>query len=193
MRAASAFLLALILPVMGCIPPITPMERLQQSAHEVAAALRFSRTDIAAEYVATQAREAFLARHMVWSESTRVLDLELLGIYLRTSDEAESFLRVSWQREDGAIMHTTEISQKWKRETGSFRMVDEVYHRGDKGLFDMLPKKEEPKKAGDKAAAAGKDEPTAAPAATSDRGERSPDARERLPDVARVETRVIRD
>lgn len=188
MRAAFALTLALVLPVMGCIPPITPMERLQQSAHEVAAALRFSRTDIAAEYVATAARDAFFARHLVWSESTRVVDLELLGIYLRSPDEAESLLRVAWQREDGAILHTTEISQRWKRETGSFRMVDEVYHRGDKGLFDMLPKKDDAKGPGDKpetpGAAAANDE--APPAAAQDVA-RAPK------DVARTETRVIRE
>lgn len=146
MRAAFALAFALALPVLGCIAPITPMERLQQSANEVAAALRFGRTDIAAEYVASNARDAFVSRHMVWSEKTRVVDMELLGIFLRGEGEAEAILSVAWLREDGAMLHTTEISQRWKHEMGSFRMVDELYRRGDKALFEMLPKKEDAKK-----------------------------------------------
>lgn len=181
----TALVLALVLPVIGCIAPVTPMERLQQSANDVANALRFSRTDIAAEYVATTGRDAFLSRHGVWSEKTRVVDLELLGIFLRASDEAEAILSVSWLREDGAILHTTQISQRWKRDTGSFRIVDEVYRSGDKALFDMLPKKEDAKKAageGEGKDAAKKDEPTKDATAGVQAGPH-----------ARLESRVIRD
>ncbi|MEZ4294084.1 MAG: hypothetical protein R3B70_03835 [Polyangiaceae bacterium] len=142
-----ALLLAFALPMLACIAPITPMERLQQSAHDVAAALRFARTDVAADHVAPSARDAFFSRHAVWDRKTRVVDLELVGIYLRTSDEAEAILTVAWLREDGAMLHTTDISQRWKHEAGSFRMVDEEYKSGDKALFEMLPKKEPAKPA----------------------------------------------
>lgn len=146
MRIALPFAIVVAFAVAGCIAPITPMERLQQSANEVAAALRFDRTDLVAEYVAPAARDEFLARHAVWSEKTRVMDMELAGIFLRGSDVAEAMLVVSWLHEDGATLHTTVISQQWKQEGGGFRMVDEVYRKGDKSLFDMLPKKEAPKK-----------------------------------------------
>jgi hypothetical protein len=147
MRAAILLALSLsALSALGCIAPVTPMERLQQSANDVANALRFSRTDLAAEYVANSARDAFLSRHVVWNEKTRVVDLELLGIFLRSSDEAEAILSVSWLREDGAMLHTTQIAQKWKHEGGSFRMVDELFRSGDKALFEMLPKVEDAKK-----------------------------------------------
>lgn len=179
-----ALVLALVLPVVGCIAPVTPMERLQQSANDVANALRFSRTDIAADFVANGARDAFLSRHTLWSEKTRVVDLELLGIFLRTSDEAEAILSVSWLREDGAMLHTTQISQRWKHEGGSFRMVDELFRSGDKALFDMLPKKEDAKKATKEGEA--KD---AAP-----QGEPAKDASASATPTphARLETRVIR-
>lgn len=144
MRAALLF--AATLPLLGCIAPITPMERLQQSANDVASALRFGRTDLVAEYCAPKARDAFLERHAVWADKTRVVDLELSGIYLRSQNEAEAILEVAWLREDGATLHTTGISQRWKSEGGSYRIVDEVFRSGDKALFDMLPKKEEPKK-----------------------------------------------
>jgi hypothetical protein len=148
MRALLPFVFALA--AAGCIAPITPMERLQQSANEVAAALRFNRTDVAAEYCAAAAHDEFLVRHAVWGQKTRIVDLELSGIYLRASDEAESIIAISWLREDGAILHSTEIAQRWKRTNGSFRMVDEVFHGGDKALFDMLPKKQDPKKPADR-------------------------------------------
>ena len=90
-----ALVLAAALLTAGCIAPITPMERLQQSANEVASALRFNRTDLVAEYCAPKAREAFLARHAVWTDKTRVVDLELTGIYLRSSDEAEALIDVA--------------------------------------------------------------------------------------------------
>ena len=88
MRKALVF--AAILSVSGCIAPITPMERLQQSANDVASALRFDRTDLVAEYCAPKARDAFLERHAVWTDKTRIVDLELSGIYLRSQDEAEA-------------------------------------------------------------------------------------------------------
>lgn len=151
---------AALLSLSGCIAPITPMERLQQSANDVAGALRFGRTDLVAEYVASNAREAFLSRHAVWEDKTRVVDLELSGIYLRSSDEAEAVITVAWLRTDGAMLHTTHISQRWKHEGGTFRIVDEVFRGGDKALFDMLPKKEDTK-TGDvkKDAQASADEP----------------------------------
>lgn len=145
MRLALSFAVAIALAGVGCIAPITPMERLQQSANEVAAALRFDRTDLVAEYVAPAARDDFFARHAVWSEKVRVMDLELGGIFLRGSDVAEAMLIVSWMHEDGATLHTTVIAQQWKQEGGGFRMVDETYRKGDKTLFEMLPKKEAPK------------------------------------------------
>lgn len=150
MRKALVF--AAILSVSGCIAPITPMERLQQSANDVASALRFNRTDLVAEYCAPKARDAFLERHAVWTDKTRIVDLELSGIYLRSQDEAEAILEVAWLREDGAMLHTTGIAQKWRHEGGSFKLVDEVFRSGDKSLFDMLPKKVDPKKEGASAA-----------------------------------------
>lgn len=144
MRAALLF--AAIFSAIGCIAPITPMERLQQSANDVANALRFDRTDLVADYVAQTAKDDFWERHSVWTEKTRIVDLELAGIFLRTSDEAEAIINVSWLHEDGAMLHTTEISQRWKHEGGTFRLVNEVFRRGDKSLFDMLPKKEDKKK-----------------------------------------------
>jgi len=146
MRAVTMLLVAM-LSVLGCLAPITPMERLQQSANDVANALRFDRTDLAAEFCAPNAREDFLSRHAVWTDKTRVVDLELAGIYLRTQDEAEAIVSVSWLHHDGADLRTTEISQRWKHEGGTFRLVNEVFRRGDKALFEMIPKKEDAKKA----------------------------------------------
>lgn len=194
MRAALAVSLALVTPLLGCIAPVTPMERLQQSANDVASALRFSRTDIAAEYVAAKARDAFLARHMVWNEKTRVVDLELVGIFLRSSDEAEAVLSVAWLREDGAMLHTTEISQRWKNLGASFQMVDEVYRHGDKALFDMLPKPEDTKKKPAKEGDAKADAKDETPAAKSDEPAARTDANANAPAPAhaRLETRVLR-
>lgn len=186
MRHCLALVFAALLLLAGCIAPVTPMERLQQSANDVANALRFSRTDIAAEYVATSARDTFLLRHNVWAEKTRVVDLELVGIFLRAQDEAEAVLTVAWLREDGAMLHTTQISQKWKHEMGSFRMVDEVYRSGDKALFDMLPKKEDPKKG---AGAAPKSGDTAA----SDTPAKDAEAPSAKAPHATLQARVIRD
>lgn len=157
---ATALVLGSALLLTGCIAPITPMERLQQSANDVAGAMRFSRTDVVAEFVATKARDAFLERHAVWDDKTRVVDLELSGIYLRSSDEAEAVITIAWLRTDGAMLHTTNISQRWRHEGGTFRIVDEVFKSGDKALFDMLPKKEGAKALDEKKDAQTVGEPT---------------------------------
>lgn len=184
--------------LIGCIAPITPMERLQQSANDVAGALRFNRTDLVAEYCSAAGRDAFLARHALWDKKTRVVDLELSGIYLRSSSDAEAILSVSWIREDGAELHTTEISQLWKHEGGSFRLADEVFRGGDKALFDMIPKKEEAKKADAKKADAakgatppGKESAAAPQAAAPAAGHASDQAGEPATDHARFEARTI--
>jgi hypothetical protein len=186
MRRAIVLAFAAALATIGCIAPITPMERLQQSANEVASALRFERTDIAAEYVATNARDAFLSRHMFWSEKTRVVDLELVGIFLRGEGEAEAILSVMWLRTDGAMLHTTEISQRWKHEMGTYRMVDELYRRGDKALFEMLPAKEEAKKPAKEGEGNGAAKKDAAPEPPKSASTPAP------PVQARVETQAIR-
>ena len=101
MRKALVF--AAILSVSGCIAPITPMERLQQSANDVASALRFDRTDLVAEYCAPKARDAFLERHAVWTDKTRIGDLELSGIYRRSPDEPEASLEVAVLESDERV------------------------------------------------------------------------------------------
>jgi hypothetical protein len=119
---------------LGCMTPMTPTQRLADSALEMNTATRFGRMDIALEHVAAHARDAFFKKHASWGRGVRIVDLEIAGMNMREKDEADVFLSVAWQRASEADVRLTHVSQRWRDDRG-WRLASEERKGGDYGLL----------------------------------------------------------
>jgi hypothetical protein len=118
----------------GCMPGMTPAQRVQDAASDYATAVRFGRMDVAAGQVGRDAHDAFVRQHASWGTNVRVLDCELTALRLRSKDRAEVMLSVSWQRIDESETRITQVAQRW-HDDGGWRLENEERARGDVGLL----------------------------------------------------------
>src|SRR6266849_10466439 len=86
---AWALALAAAASLSGCPAPPSAMARAQQVAQEFNQDARFGRSELTAEHVAPQAREAFVASHRAWGAGVRVADLELEGMHAHGDHELD--------------------------------------------------------------------------------------------------------
>ena len=128
------------LAVAGCVMPPTSMQRLSDSAYDLNTAVRFGRPDIANDYVREVAREDFAKRHATWGKSVRVVDLEMNGMAARKDGDADVFITVSWQRADDTTLRSTDLTQRWTSTHGSWALLSEEEHGGEKGLLTPIEK-----------------------------------------------------
>jgi hypothetical protein len=131
------------LAVAGCVMPPTSMQRLSDSAYDLNTAVRFGRPDIANDFVREVAREDFAKRHATWGKSVRVVDLEMNGMAARKDGDADVFITVSWQRTDDTTLRSTDLTQRWTSTHGSWSLLSEEEHGGEKGLLTPLAKPKE--------------------------------------------------
>lgn len=172
MKRASRSLLALAAVSLGaCFSPVSPGPRLSESANELNNATRFGRMDIALEHVGPKARDVWGKAHAGWGRTVRIVDLEMAGMNLLKSSEAEVMVNVTWQRPDQATVANTSVLQHWKDESGSWLLMSEEEKGGDPGLLA------EAKKGGD---ADKRDKPAAEGSASAV-----------APGLPRFQTRVI--
>ena len=129
-----ALLLACTLAA-ACVPPPGPRERLGFSAHEMNAATRFGRMDIAMSFVARGARDDFAHRHKKWHNDVRIVDVDLTGLRMLTSDSAEVRLKVAWHRIDETTIRSSTVAQRWSHQTGDWQIEEELRVSGSPGLF----------------------------------------------------------
>lgn len=130
------WLLALVVTCTGCMAlPPSSMERLSQTAHELNAATRFGRMDIAADGVVAEAKSDFGRRHRSWGREVRIVDLEIEGVQMLTPDTAEVDLVVSWHRIDSPMIQTTSVAQRWAQTASDWRLAEERISAGPAGLF----------------------------------------------------------
>jgi hypothetical protein len=109
--------------------------RAQEAASELNVNMRFGRMELAAERVAPDAREAFLARRKAWGSNVRVADYELAGFAMKGDADAEMLVKVAWYRVDQGDLRTTTLKQKWHDFKGEWRLVHETRADGDVGLM----------------------------------------------------------
>lgn len=109
--------------------------RAQEAATELNVNTRFGRMELAAEFVAPDAREAFMARRKAWGGNVRVADYELAGFAMKGDSDAETLVRVAWYRANEGDLRTTTLKQKWHDYKGDWRLVDETRAEGDVGLI----------------------------------------------------------
>jgi hypothetical protein len=120
----------------GClVPPVSPAQRLSESAHDMSSAMRFGRLDVALEHVASAARDEFARRHERWGRDLWIVDLELTEVRSEGADEASVHFSVSWQRLDEAHLRVTRLKQRWRDDRGGWRMTAEEQSGGDAGLL----------------------------------------------------------
>jgi hypothetical protein len=128
-------LAASLLALSACVPPLTPMQRLTDSAYDLNLATRFGRMDIALPYVSAEAQPQFVRHHAAWGNSVRVVDLDLVGIRAMGEDAVVVDLVVTWHPINDMMIRQSQISQRWKLERDDWRMVEEQRAGGDPGLF----------------------------------------------------------
>lgn len=121
--------------VSGCFMPPPPSERVSDAARQCNVAARFGRMDVAAELAADEARPDFLKRRSDWGKNIRVLDVELSGFSMPSSDRADIEVDYAWSRTDEGLLRTTRVAQEWRDGLGGFRLVRERRVAGDLGLF----------------------------------------------------------
>jgi hypothetical protein len=120
---------------LGCVPPVSPGQLLADSAYDMNTATRFGRMDVALEHVGPAAQEDFTKRHEGWGRDKRIVDVELTGLRMRASDEADVTVSVMWQRPDEAHVRFTQLAQRWQDGRGGWRMTSEELSGGDVGLL----------------------------------------------------------
>lgn len=135
MRHLLAVAVSFALGLGGCMLPPGPAERLNYAAHDMNAATRFGRIDVAMDHVVGHARADFAKRHAAWGRQIRVLDVELRGVRLVTPTTAEVQVAVSWHDLKHATIQVSYLSQKWTREEDDWGLVEELRVGGAKGLF----------------------------------------------------------
>lgn len=119
------------------------MEKLTNAAYDMNTATRFGRMDIAATHVVDYAREDFMARHREWGRDIRIVDVELNGLRMVTTDTAAVTLAVSWHRMSSSTMRTSYVAQKWRSTGEGWQLAIEARASGDPGLFAAPPEKKE--------------------------------------------------
>jgi hypothetical protein len=133
--------LAFALAAQGCLAlPPTSAERLNQAAFHMNSATRFGRMDIAADSVAAEARVDFGKRHRAWGREIRIVDLEVEGVEMLTSDTAQVDLIVSWHRIDDPEIQATTVAQRWTQSASDWKLSEESVAGGSAGLFPSKPK-----------------------------------------------------
>jgi hypothetical protein len=134
-HAVSALISWIACSGVACMAGMTPAQRVQDAAYDYATAIRFGRMDVAASQVSQDAHGAFVRQHAAWGNTLRVLDCELMALRLREKDHAEVVVSVSWQRVDEVETRVTQVAQRWKDDSGSWRLENEERSRGDVGLL----------------------------------------------------------
>ncbi len=140
---ASALLASLA--IAGCVMPPTAAQRLSDSAYDFNDAARFGRMDLAVEHVREIARDEFSRKHAGWGKSVRVMDVEMSKLSMRKDGDADVSISVTWQRASETSMRTTDVTQRWTSTRGTWSIISEEEHGGDKGLITIVetPKTDE--------------------------------------------------
>ena len=106
------------------------------SAYDHNMAMRFGRMDVAMAHVASDAQASFIARHATWGRTIRIVDVELAGMRMLTSDSAEVQLTVNWHRVDESEVRSSAILQHWKQGKDNWELDEEIRVSGSPGIFD---------------------------------------------------------
>ena len=137
-----------LIAASACVPPQSPAARLSFAAHELNAATRFGRHDVALMHVTRDAHSSFLTRHAPWGEEIRIVDVELRGIRFTDNDVALVDVAVSWHRLNETTIRVSRIEQKWTQGVNAWFLMEEQRVAGSPGIFAPPRKVTAPKDEG---------------------------------------------
>ncbi len=118
----------------GCPAPPTALARAQQAAQEFNQDVRFGRSELMMEHVASAARDEFAEHHRAWGTGVRLADMELAGIRPEGDHALRVVVRVAWYRPEEQELRTTTLEQTWHDKDG-WQLVAEKRLDGDVGLL----------------------------------------------------------
>jgi hypothetical protein len=114
---------------------MSPAERLAYSAHDLNAATRFGRMDVALAHVHDDASADFARRHRKWHRVLRIVDVEVQGLHMLAKDQAEVQLTVAWHKLDETIIRRSSVAQLWEQGGRDWSLINEERTGGAAGLF----------------------------------------------------------
>lgn len=130
----------------GCtLANLTPQARFSESAFTLNDYSRWGQVDKAVSHVSPKYMQRFAQRHAEWGESVSIADIDLLSMQLAEDHlSGTSEVRLSWYDQNGVIVRSSTVTQKWETERGKFKLVDESVRRGDPGVFADPPQAQAP-------------------------------------------------
>jgi len=137
-RMLATLLLWLTTAVTGCFAPMSPVQRVSDSARDLNVATRFGKMDLVASHVDPSFRSDFMARRAQWGRDLRLVDLELAGIQVQDSTHALVLIDVSWVPLRDGILRGTRVEQRWRDDGRGWKVIGEQRQGGDTGLFGEL-------------------------------------------------------
>lgn len=125
----------------GCtLANLTPQARFSESAFTLNDYSRWGQVDKAVYHVSPKYMQRFAERHREWGESVSIADIDLVSMQLAEDHlSGTSEIRLSWYDQNGVIVRSSTVTQKWETERGKFKLVDESVRRGDPAVFANPP------------------------------------------------------
>jgi hypothetical protein len=129
--------LFVVVLVAGCsLSSLSPQARFSDSAFRLNDATRWGEVDRATPHVSARYRKQFLARHSTWGDRISIAEVEMAQLSLEEDKEhAVSEVVLSWYDASGVTIFKSSIIQRWEREHGTYRLVDERVKSGHPGVF----------------------------------------------------------
>jgi hypothetical protein len=119
----------------ACVMPPAASEKASDAARELNLSARFGNLEVAAKKATSESRADFLARHSLWGNEIRVVDVELAGMNMPDSDHAVFDVNYSWMRANESTLRVTRVTQRWTSLKGAWALETEKRAAGDVGLF----------------------------------------------------------
>jgi hypothetical protein len=119
---------------------MTPQARFSESAYMLNDYARWGQVDRAVSHVSPKYMQRFTDRRRDWGETVSIADADLVSMKLAPDHEsAVSQVRLSWYDQNGVIVHSSLVTQKWASEKGKYKLIDEAVQRGDERIFAEPP------------------------------------------------------
>jgi hypothetical protein len=140
---------ALLVSSACTLANMTPKYRFSESAHNLADAARWGHVDMAMQEISPKYGPTFMSRHREWGAGVNIADVELVQLKINEDDKtATSEVTLSWYAKNSVTLRESVISQRWEKERGNFRLVDESVRSGDESVF-APPEEDDEKKTKD--------------------------------------------
>jgi hypothetical protein len=134
MRPWSVVAFTVLVESSACMTPPGPITHVRELAQEFNLNARFGQTELLADKVAPEAREAFAAHHRQWGSGIHIADVELAGMKPRGDHDVDVFVKVAWYRVEQEELLTTVVKEGW-HDGGGWQLASEERSSGDVGLL----------------------------------------------------------